>query len=137
MKKGQFSYEFLGTVAVAVLIYAVFALYITTAFGGLLPFDNQNYEAGFYAKRVADQISAAQLAGDGYYSSFELPEQIRGRGYTVRYGNGTVEVDVSGDGNIDSYGTVGFFGDAVLSDVGNGTNYVVNSNGTVVVWRMT
>lgn len=135
MEKGQFSYEFLGTVAIAVLIYAVFALYITTAFGGLLPFDNQNYEAGFYAKRVADAISAAQLAGDGYYGSFELPERIRGYNYTVHHGNNTIEVDVIGDENIDSYGVAGYFGDAVLSNVGNGTNYVANSNGRVVVWR--
>ncbi len=135
MEKGQFSYEFLGTAGVAVLIYGIFVLYITTSFAGLLPFDNQNYEAGFYAKRVADAISAAQLAGDGYFGSFELPEQIEGHNYTVHYGNSSIEIDIIGDENTSSYGVAEFFGDAVLSNVGGGTNYVTNSNRTVIVWR--
>lgn len=134
--KGQFTFEFLGTVVVALLIFAVFHMYIVTQFAGMLPWDNQNYEANFYARRIADQVNHAYTAGDGYESSFELPEQIRGRIYTVVYATQVVEVDIIDLGDVDSYGLAAFTAaDVEMYGVGNGTNYVVNTNGTVVVWR--
>ena len=136
--KGQVSYEFLGTVMIAVLIYAIFAMYIYATFGALLPWDNQNYEAGCYATRIADKIDGAYLAGEGYYSSFEMPEQIRGRDYIIHYDSSgkAVEIDIIDLGEIDSYAVANFVANGVyMVNVGNGTNYISNNDGTVVVWR--
>ena len=134
--RGQITFEFLGTVLVAMLIYSVFTLYIITQFGAILPWNNQNYDARFYAEQVAEAVDAAYLGGDGYYSSFEMPEQIRGRDYTVTYGGGAIEVDIIDLGDVDSYGIANSVAaDVGAFSVGNGTNHVVNSNGTVGVWN--
>lgn len=136
--KGQITFEFLGTVLMALLIYGVFYIYIISMFAGMLPWDTQSYEAGFYAERIGENINYAYAAGDGYYSSFELPEQIRGRDYTVYYSNESkaVEVDIIDLGEIDSYGIAYFTAPTVgIYDVGNGTNKITNSNGTVIIWR--
>ncbi|MCK4327103.1 MAG: hypothetical protein KAW41_01365 [Candidatus Diapherotrites archaeon] len=133
--RGQITFEFIGTVVVAMLIYAIFTAYIFVQFGALLPWQNQNYEARFYAERVAGAIDAAYFGGDGYYSTFELPEKIRGREYNVEYGGGVVEVDIVDLGEVDSYGIAYSMAPEIGAfDAGNGTNHVTNSNGTVGVW---
>ena len=122
----------------ALLIYSVFALYTTSTFSGLLPWDNQNYEAAFFAERIANQINGAHLAGEGYHNSFELPEQVRGREYTVHYSveEKVVEIDIVDLGEVDSYGMASFIAsDVYMDNIVNGTNYVSNTNGTIVVWR--
>lgn len=135
--KGQITLEFLGTVAMMVLIFAVFSLYIMTQFSFLVPWQTQSPQASHYAQRIASYVNYAYLSGDGYTSSFELPEQVSGRDYVVYYNstNRVVEIDIVDLGGIDSYGTANFIAPRVVMAAGPGTNYVTNSNGTVAVRR--
>ncbi|MFC2174494.1 hypothetical protein ACFLQ2_01360 [archaeon] len=133
--RGQVTFEFLGTVVVAMLIYAIFSTYIFIQFESLLPWQNQNYDARFYAEQIAEAIDYAHFGGDGYHDTFVLPEQIRSRNYTVFYSSGIIEVDIVDLGDVDSYGIAHVVAPQVgMFSVGNGTNHVVNSNGTVGVW---
>ena len=136
--RGQISFEFLGVIMIAVLIYGVFSLYITTTFSTLLPTDYRSFDARTQARVIAEAVEEAYFAGDGYNSTVTLQDAIGGRDYTVSYNvtNRAVEVDVIDAGEIDSYGEAVFSANSlVMSNVGPGTNYVANSNGTVAVWR--
>lgn len=136
--KGQVSFEFLGVIMIAVLIYGIFGLYITMTFSTLLPTDYKSFEARSQARIIAEAVEEAYFAGDGYNSTIRLVDAIGGRDYTVSYNttNRAVEVDVIDAGEIDSYGTAVFSAHSlVMQNAGPGTNYVANSNGTVAVWR--
>jgi hypothetical protein len=135
--RGQVTLEFLGTVAMAVLIFAVLSVHIMTQFSLLVPWNTQSPQAAHFAQRIASYVNYAYLSGDGYSSSFELPEQIAGRDYVVYYNstNRVIEVDIVDLGAIDSFAVVDFVAPRVVMGAGPGTNYVTNSNGTVAVRR--
>ncbi len=135
--KGQAAFEFLGIVIVATLLFTIFGLFITSQFSSVIPWTTQNPQAGFFADRIAKAIDSSYLGGSGYHTTFELPEAIGGRDYHVNYStaNKAVEVNIIDKGHIDSYEIAYFLApNLIMYGVGNGTNHVININGTVILY---
>ncbi len=129
--------EFLQTIIILGLLFVVFSMFIVNEFMFLFSMPIEESAAEHLAEKMASELHGAYIGGDGYESSFHLPEGVGGRDYVVYYNATTrlVEVDVTDVGVSDRYSVATFIPEGVsLHNVTSGKVRVVNSGGTITMW---
>lgn len=84
--------------------------------------------AATIADRVGFELDRALVAGNGFSRTIELPEEIRGRNYTMQVMNGTVLLDY-GPNTVRANTAV----DQLAGPVKPGTNTIINDEGVINV----
>jgi hypothetical protein len=132
---GQTAFEFLMTLILVGIIFAVFSLLIIFNLAILTPDNPRAEKTRAVADELAQRINYAYVQGDGYQNSFRMPEQIGGRDYVILAStNKSIEVDViEQEGELDAFGVANINAPSVRLYGFAATTVITNSNGTVTV----
>ncbi|MDY6766380.1 MAG: hypothetical protein SVW77_03355 [Candidatus Nanohaloarchaea archaeon] len=125
--KGQSSLEFLTMFILVLLVFSAFISLFAEWQTAAVEADRERIAATI-ADRVGFELDRALVAGNGFSRTIELPEEIRGRNYTMQVMNGTVLLDY-GPNTVRANTAV----DQLAGPVKPGTNTIINDEGVINV----